>query len=81
LDFTRQVYQSDFDTEFDNEAIQMSLTLLYGKASGKEKSANQWIERPNYIEEVLLSYRQHDFVKEHLQLPMVRLSASVFHCG
>jgi len=79
LDFTRQVFPSagDDDAEFDDEAVQMSITLGFGPARGDEEGANRWISTPEEIESGKAEFLEVQFVKSLLDVPAKSLSVTV----
>lgn len=83
IDFTRQilVVGDDEATDFDESAVQLSITLVYGQATGNEPSSNQWIENPRRIDSVITQFRKDPFVHRLLAAPVSRLVATVQHCG
>lgn len=82
LDFTRQIFApEDGEAEFDDVAVQLSLTLTYGPASSNEPSENQWIHTPSEIEEGIAKFHCVPFVAQHFSLSPMRLTATVDYCG
>jgi len=83
LDFTRQVFApgDDEEAEFDDLAIQMGITLVYGPATGKEKGGNMWISSLNHIEEELNKYSSQPLVSQLLNATPSRYVAVVGLCG
>jgi hypothetical protein len=82
LDFTRQVFAGDEeDAEFDDSAIQLSMTLTYGPATGDEPSSNQWIHQPKGIDRGIKRLRAVPFVAGLWGLRPDRLVATVNYCG
>ena len=79
LDFTRQVFPSagDDDAEFDDEAVQMSITLGFGPARGDEEGANRWISTPEEIDSGKAEFLEVQFVKSLLDVPAKSLSVTV----
>jgi hypothetical protein len=53
IDFTRQVCPAsdNDDEEFDDVAVQMSITLAFEPADGSEPSGNTWISTPDAIDD------------------------------
>ncbi len=48
LGLTRQIFAAeDKETEFDDEAIALSVSLFFKEVSGGEPSSNLWIANPN----------------------------------
>ncbi len=83
LDFTRQVFAEgdDEDAEFDDSAIQLSMTLAYGPATGDESSSNQWVHQPKGIDRGIKKLRAVPFVAGLWGLQPDRLVATVDYCG
>jgi hypothetical protein len=82
LDFTRQVFRADEDDDqFDDSAVQMSITLFYQRATGKEPNSNVWIREPKDIDQVTAKYKQVAYVRSLLALSSTRVSITVDHCG
>ena len=68
VDFTRQVFAAgdDEDADFDESAVQLSMTLVFGPATGDEPSSNQWIENPDKIVRDIETFRNVPFVQRLL---------------
>ena len=68
VDFTRQVFAAgdDEDADFDESAVQLSMTLVFGPATGDEPSSNQWIENPYKIVRDIETFRNVPFVQRLL---------------
>lgn len=83
LNFTRQVFpnDSDNDVEFDDAAIQMSITLYYDPTTEKENSNSLWIKTPNDLEHVEEKFRSIPFVNMLMTTPASRVEVVVEHCG
>jgi hypothetical protein len=83
LNFTRQVFPSggNKDVEFDDVAIQMSITLCYGSTVEKENSDSLWIESPNDLEHGEENFRSIPFVDLLLKTPVSRVEIIAQHCG
>jgi hypothetical protein len=83
LDFTRQVFVAgdEGDEDFDESAIQMSITLIYGPASGKEQAGNVWIATPSRVEHDLKKHAAAPLVTELIKLQPSRIVATVDVCG
>ncbi len=83
LNFTRQVFANNEQKslEFDDVAVQMSITLCYGPSTGSEPNSNLWIDMPSEIERVLAKYRATPFVGILLRIPTWRAIVTVDHCG
>jgi hypothetical protein len=82
LDFTRQVFSTaeDETAEFDDVAVQMSVTLCYQIADGSEPSGSLWISSPDELAGGLQKF-QNAFVASLLDLPADVVSISVFNAG
>jgi len=83
LNFTRQVVADfgDKDVEFDDVAIQMSITLCYGSTEEKENSDDIWIETPNDVESGEEKFRSTSFVNLLMKTPVSRVEIIAQHCG
>ena len=83
LNFTRQVFPSNGnkDVEFDDVAIQMSITLCYGSTVENENSDGLWIETPNDLEHGEENFRSTPFVNLLLKTPISRVQIIAEHCG
>lgn len=83
LDFTRQVFANNEEKslEFDDVAIQMSITLCYEPSTGSEPNSNLWIDIPGEIERALAKYHTTPFVGILLGVPARRAIVTVDHCG
>lgn len=83
LDFTRQVFVAgdEDDEDFDESAIQMSITLIYGPANGKEQAGNVWIATPSRVEHDLKKHAAAPLVTELINMPPTRIIATVDVCG
>jgi hypothetical protein len=82
LDFTRQVFaMTESDTEFDDAAVQMSLTLCYGLATGEEPHANVWVPNPDTLANGLRAVTAEPYVRDLLTAVPVRLVVTVSYCG
>ena len=83
LNFTRQVFPSDSDNdvEFDDAAIQMSITLYYDPTTEKENSNSLWIKTPNDLENGEEIVRSIPFVNMLMTTPASRVEVIVEHCG
>ncbi len=83
LNFTRQVVADfgDKDVEFDDVAIQMSITLCYGSTEEKENSDDLWIETPNDVESGEEKFRSTSFVNLLMKTPVSRVEIIAQHCG
>lgn len=83
LDFTRQVFPAgdDEEADFDDAAVQLSITLCFGPADGNEPNANQWIETPADIPARTKKVLSHPFVRSLMSVPTGTLAITVDHCG
>ena len=83
LDFTRQVFANNEEKslEFNDVAVQMSITLCYEPSIGSEPNSNLWIDMPDEIERGLSQYRATPFVGILLGIPAWRATVTVDHCG
>lgn len=82
LDFTRQVMvNNEEETDFDDSAIQLSITFVFEKADGNEKSGNLWIPGPKEMEAGLQKFKATPFVVELLAKKPTRMVATVGLCG
>lgn len=83
LDFTRQVMAAgvDEEAEFDDAAVQMSITLGFALAAGNEPNANLWINTPDDIDSGTASFVGTPFVASHLSVPAKTIAISVGFCG
>jgi hypothetical protein len=83
LNVTRQIVPTgdEADAEFDDVAIQLSLTLVYEEADGAERDANRWVHSPTDLEAVLTEFRQEPFVAALLARVPERVVATVDWAG
>jgi hypothetical protein len=83
LDFTRQVSPvGDGDElEFDDVAVQMSISLYFQLADGSEPHANLWIYDTEDLEEKLAAFKSIPFVQSYLTTPSQILTIWVGGCG
>jgi hypothetical protein len=83
LDFTRQVFAAgeDEEADFDDSAVQMSITLGFGTADGSEPSSNQWIHTPDDIASGKERFASTPFVQSLLFLPATSVAITVGLCG
>ncbi len=83
LDFTRQIFAGgdDEDADFDDSAIQLSITLAYGPATGDEPSSNQWVHQPKGLDRAIKKLRALPFAVGLWGLQPDRLVATVNYCG
>ena len=82
LDFTRQVCPAtdNEDEEFDDVAVQMSITLAFGIADGNEPLANTWICNPEQIDDGTTVF-MNPFVNALLDKPASIIGVCAFNCG
>jgi hypothetical protein len=83
LDFTRQVFVAgeDEEAQFDDVAVQMSITLGFQPADGTEPISNLWIETPDEIDKKVMEFREIPFVQAHLSIPAQIITIVIDHCG
>lgn len=83
LDFTRQVFANNEEKslDFDDVALQMSITLYFQPATGREPNSNLWIEMPTEIEQGAAKFRETPFVATLLNSPAWRATCKVENCG
>ncbi len=83
LDITRQVLAvgDDGDPDFDESAVQLSISLFYEAPEGKVKGANLWISQPDDLTKSLAEFKAVPFVSQHLGAKISRMTATVGHCG
>ncbi|HUY92589.1 MAG TPA: hypothetical protein VMV10_27870 [Pirellulales bacterium] len=83
LDFTRQVFAAgdEDDADFDDSAIQMSITCIYGPARGDEESGDLWIPSPTRIEYDVKKHASQPLVSQLLDQRWTRIIATVGFCG
>jgi hypothetical protein len=82
VDFTRQVCSSgvDEEVEFDDIAVQMSITLGFEPADGSEKSSSIWISSPDEIDGAILEFITPD-VSALIERPVKLFAIFVSRCG
>ena len=82
IDLTRQVFVTTHpEAEFDDEAVQMSIRLLYEPDFKNERSSNLWIQTPTDIESSIQKFHSVPFVKGCITEPSLRAVVIVSHCG
>lgn len=83
LDFTRQVFANNEEKslDFDDVALQMSITLYFQPATGREPNSNLWIQIPTKIEQADAKFRETPFVAMLLNRPAWRATCKVENCG
>ena len=83
LDFTRQVSATsdDEDAEFDDAAVQMSITLGFAPADGSEPGSNQWINTPDDLDAGKRHFLDVPFVQSLIAVPARSVSITVGYCG
>jgi hypothetical protein len=70
----------DKNAEFDDVAVQLSVTLCYEVADGSEPSGHVWIASPDELAGGLQTF-QNAFVTSLIDLPANVVSISVFNAG
>lgn len=83
LNFTRQVV-TDFgnkDIEFDDVAIQMSISLFFGSTEEKGNSDSLWIETPNEVKSGEEKFRSIPFVNLLIETPASRVEIIAQYSG
>lgn len=83
IDLTRQVFASTSrpEAEFDDEGVQMSITLLYELSSDSQRGSNIWVPTPADIELSMRKFHSVPFVQACVTEPSLRAVVSVSHCG
>jgi hypothetical protein len=83
LNFTRQVFANfdDQDVEFDDAAIQMSITLCYEATTEKVNSDGFWIQTPSEVESGEERFRSTPFVNFLMEAPASRVEIVAQYCG
>jgi hypothetical protein len=83
LDFTRQIFVAgeDEEVEFDDVAIQMSISLGFQPADGNEPMSNLWIQTPDDLDKGVAEFKDTQFVQSHLRLPAQTITITIDHCG
>jgi hypothetical protein len=87
LDFMRQVFATgdeegdEREEEFDDLAVQLSITLAYEDATGEEASSNLWIYRPEDVSAGVDKFRSIPFVQSLLFKPARLATFLVNPCG
>ena len=81
LDFTRQVMAGGKGADFDDVAVQMSITLGFACADGSEPSDNQWINTPDDVDAGKKKFLRVPFVKSLITVPARTNAITVGHCG
>lgn len=69
LDFTRQVFALNGGEDFDDSAVQMSITLGFGLADGCEPLSNTWVPTPAGIDKGKAELWGTPFAQSLLSLP------------
>ncbi len=82
LDFTRQVFAAgdDEDADFDDAAVQMSITLGFEPADGSEPNSNHWVHTPGDIDAGKREFLDVPFVKTLVRVPTRTIAITVGHC-
>ena len=82
LNFTRQVLATTDDSaEFDDFALQLSTTLIYGVPTVDEKSGNIWISTPEESDAVIDQYLTNALVAQLINTRPTRILTTVENCG
>jgi len=83
VDFTRQIFApgDDEEAEFDDLAIQMGITLVYGPATGEEECGNMWISSLNQLDQEMNKFVSQSFVSPLLNATPSRYVTTVGLCG
>lgn len=83
LDFTRQIFVASHEDheDFDESAIQMSITLIYGPANGQEQSGNVWIASPARLDQDLKKHAGNPLVSQLINEQPSRMIATIDVCG
>lgn len=83
LNFTRQVFANygNKEIEFDDVAIQMSITLCFEQTTEREDSEGFWIESPSDIERGEERFRSTPFVNMLMKAPALRIEITAENCG
>jgi hypothetical protein len=83
IDLTRQVFARDAgaDIEFDDAAVQMSITLCYEPGVPEQRGCDIWVPTPDDLASCLAKFRAVPFVKTWSSKPAVRTVVTVGRCG
>jgi hypothetical protein len=82
IDVTRQIHaRTEDEEEFDDSAVQLSVTLCYGPSSGNEPGSNMWIGSPNDLGPGLVAFRAVAFVRPLLSVTPTRTVITAGLCG
>jgi hypothetical protein len=83
IDLTRQVFvqAGKEDSEFDDAAVQMSITLCYEPDAPEQQGSDIWIPTPNDIDPSLAKFRAVPLVGNWWSKPAVRIVVTVGRCG
>ena len=83
LDFTRQVFANNEEKslDFDDAAVQMSMTLFYKPSTGNEPNSNLWIETPTEIDKGVAKFHATPFVQMLLNTSVWHATFTVDNCG
>ena len=82
LNFTRQVFAiNDESDTFDDLAVQLSTTLIYGVPAVDEKSSNIWISTPEQSDAVINQYLTNALVAQLIDTRPTRILTTVENCG
>jgi hypothetical protein len=81
LDFTRQVFVQGDDEDFDDAAVQMSISLGFDPADGSEPNSNLWISTPADVDSAKAAFLGVPFVQALVNVPPRMISIKVGQCG
>ncbi|GMU80408.1 MAG: hypothetical protein AMXMBFR47_02790 [Planctomycetota bacterium] len=81
LNLTRQVSLTADDSDFDDVAVQMSITLGFDDATANEPGGNLWIAQPNSLDAGVTQFLSTPFVATLHQKQPRRVAISVENCG
>lgn len=83
LNVTRQVFATGEhgEAEFDDSAVQMSITIGFALADGNEPGANLWIHSPDDIDGGKKKLSSTPFVQSFLTVPALTVAITVGHYG
>jgi hypothetical protein len=73
--------ESGDEADFDDLAIQMSVTLVFGPADGTENAGNLWVSEPRRLEYDLKKHAAQPLVASLLHESPRRIVATVNRCG
>jgi hypothetical protein len=83
IDLTRQVFARapGSEAEFDDSAVQMSITLCYQPGAPDHEGSDIWIPTPGDVEASLAKFRSVPLVSALLSKPVARTVVTVGLCG